>query len=160
MQSWPARRRMLMTRLRMAAMTYGPVPVRAVQASLPKVTSRTQWSWFSIFQWPRTHGELAGAGLGRGQTGDRVAGLGAPFPAAGPTGAAGDLDGLSGVWERQPGGDRNRLDEAAFDAAVGAAVLRVPFGNLFPGQGPELAEQPGLVALGSAANWSPQRNGP
>jgi hypothetical protein len=136
-----------MTRLRMAAMTYGPVPVRAVQASLPKVTSRTQWSWFSIFQWPRTHGELAGAGLGRGQTGDRVAGLGAPFPAAGPTGAAGDLDGLSGVWERQPGGDRNRLDEAAFDAAVGAAVLRVPSGTSFQGRDLSWRSSPGWLPL-------------
>jgi hypothetical protein len=44
---------MLMTRLRMAAMTCGLMPVRAVEASSPKVTSRTQWSWFSIFQWPR-----------------------------------------------------------------------------------------------------------
>jgi hypothetical protein len=44
---------MLMTRLRKVAMTWGPVPARAVEASSPKVTSRTQWSWFSIFQWPR-----------------------------------------------------------------------------------------------------------
>jgi hypothetical protein len=53
--TYPARRRMLMTRFLSVAMTWGPVPVRAVEASSPKVTSRTQWSWFSIFQWPRIH---------------------------------------------------------------------------------------------------------
>jgi len=36
-------------------MTWGPVPVRAVERSSPKVTSRTQCSWFSICQWPRIH---------------------------------------------------------------------------------------------------------
>jgi hypothetical protein len=34
-------------------MTCGPVPVGAVEASSPKVTSLIQCSWFSIFQWPR-----------------------------------------------------------------------------------------------------------
>lgn len=34
-------------------MTCGPVPVRAGERSSPKVTSRTQCNWFSIFQWPR-----------------------------------------------------------------------------------------------------------
>jgi hypothetical protein len=33
MLAWPASRRMLMTRLRMVAMTCGPVPVRAVERS-------------------------------------------------------------------------------------------------------------------------------
>jgi hypothetical protein len=33
----------------------GPVPVRAWERSSPKVTSRTQCSWFSIFQCPRIH---------------------------------------------------------------------------------------------------------
>jgi hypothetical protein len=37
----------------MAAMTYGPVPVLAVEVSSPTVTSRTQCTQFSIFQWPR-----------------------------------------------------------------------------------------------------------
>jgi hypothetical protein len=46
------------------------------------------------------------AGLGRGQAGDRIAGLGPPPAAAG---AAGDLDGLGGVRERQPGSDRDPL---------------------------------------------------
>ena len=49
----PDRRRILMTRLRRAAKTCGPVPVLAVEASSPKVTSRTQCSWFPIFRWPR-----------------------------------------------------------------------------------------------------------
>ena len=55
MLACPARRRMLMARLRRVAMTCGPVPVRAADKSSPKVTSRgerTQWSWFSIRQCP------------------------------------------------------------------------------------------------------------
>jgi hypothetical protein len=52
---WPARRRMLMTRFLIAAMTWGPVPVRTWDRSSPRVTSRTQCSWFSIFQCPRIH---------------------------------------------------------------------------------------------------------
>ena len=49
----PARRCRLMARLRRMAMTSGPLPVRAWWRSSPKVTSRTQWSLFSMCQWPR-----------------------------------------------------------------------------------------------------------
>jgi hypothetical protein len=60
---------------------------------------------------------------------------------------AGDLNGLGGVRERQSGGDRDGLEGAAFDPAVAAAILYVPGRDVFPGQGLELAEQAGLVAL-------------
>ncbi len=40
-------------RMRRVAITCGPVPVRAWERSSPKVTSRTQCSWFPVFQWPR-----------------------------------------------------------------------------------------------------------
>jgi hypothetical protein len=54
-------------------------------------------------------GELIGAGLVRPEVGDRVDGLGSPLAAlAGPggyrAGAAGDLDGLGGVRERDSRG--------------------------------------------------------
>jgi hypothetical protein len=68
MLAWPARRRMLMTGFLSVAMTCGPVPARAVEASSPKVTSRTQCSWFSIFQWPRIHlASWSGCGQDRDQ---------------------------------------------------------------------------------------------
>ena len=35
------------------AMICGAVPVRTVEGSSPKITSRTQWIRFSIAQWPR-----------------------------------------------------------------------------------------------------------
>jgi hypothetical protein len=39
---------------REAAMTCGPVPVRAGEV-LAEGDVRTQCNWFSIFQWPRIH---------------------------------------------------------------------------------------------------------
>jgi hypothetical protein len=51
MLACPARRRMLMTRFLMAAMMWGPVPVRAAEASSPKVTSRTQCSYRRRRDW-------------------------------------------------------------------------------------------------------------
>jgi hypothetical protein len=41
MLTYPARRKMVMTRFLSVAMTCRPVPVRAVEASSPKATSRT-----------------------------------------------------------------------------------------------------------------------
>lgn len=46
----PARRRAVVTMLRMAARTAGAVPVRTRLASSPKETSRTQWMEFSMAQ--------------------------------------------------------------------------------------------------------------
>src|SRR5262249_24587808 len=85
-------------------------------------------------------GELAGPGLLGGQAGDHVAGLGTPPAAAGPAGAAGDLDGLGGVREREPGGDGDSLDDPFLDPAVAAPVGHVADRYVLPGQGPELAE--------------------
>src|SRR5712691_11666264 len=54
-------------RFRKDAMTWAPVPRRTRDRSSSKVTSRIQWRWFSIDQWPRlkqsTRSELATAGL-------------------------------------------------------------------------------------------------
>ena len=43
----------LMARLRRAAMIWGPLAVRSWWRSSSKTTSRTQWSRFSMAQWPR-----------------------------------------------------------------------------------------------------------
>ena len=48
----PANRKTEMVAFRKAAMTCGMLPVRACEASSSKTTSRTQWSLFSMVQWP------------------------------------------------------------------------------------------------------------
>src|SRR5664279_1429572 len=70
--------------------------------------------------------ELSGVGLCGGEAGDRVHGDGVPASGVQCTDAAGDLDGLHGVREQQPGGDGDDLDAAPFDspvAAVGAGAV-------------------------------------
>ena len=47
----------------------------------------------------------------------------------------------------RPGCDRDGLDDSLSGPAVGAAFAGVPWRDVFPGQGAELAEQAGLVAL-------------
>lgn len=97
-------------------------------------------------------GELGGAGLVGGQVGDGVDGLGAPAAVfAGPgrdrAGAAGELDGLGGVRELDPGRDGDDLECADLAAPVpgfGAAVCGL---DIAPRELGELAAQPGLVAL-------------
>lgn len=49
----PRRRSAPIARLRSVARIRGAVPVRSWERSSSKVTSRTQWMQFSIFQWPR-----------------------------------------------------------------------------------------------------------
>jgi hypothetical protein len=51
------------------------------------------------------------------------------------------------VGEVQAGGDGDGFDGAFLGPAVAAPGLGVPGRDVFPGQGPELAVQPGLVAL-------------
>ncbi len=51
---WPASRSALIARLRRVAMTRGALPVRICERSSSKVTSLTQWTRFSMPQWPRT----------------------------------------------------------------------------------------------------------
>ena len=53
-------------------------------------------------------------------------------------GAAGDLDGLEGVREQDPGGDGDGLEGAFLHPAMTPAGAGVSEGNLFPGQGFEL----------------------
>ena len=88
----------------------------------------------------------------RGQVGDGVDGLGVPAAlAAGPGGdrasAAGDLDGLASVRERDSRGDGDDLQDADFPAAVAGLGAAVGVADLPPGQFGELAAQGGLVAL-------------
>jgi hypothetical protein len=61
--------------------------------------------------------------------------------------AAGDLDGLGGVGEGQPGSDGGDFQGAPLGAAVAAFPLVIGHRNLPPGQGGELGVQAGLVAL-------------
>jgi hypothetical protein len=49
----PANRWRLSAKLRRVAMTAGPFPVRIWEWSSVKVTSRIQWTLFSIDQWSR-----------------------------------------------------------------------------------------------------------
>lgn len=61
----------LIARLRRLAMTWAAFPARTGERSSSKVTSRTQWSRFSIPQWPaNVVGELGGADLVCGQRRD------------------------------------------------------------------------------------------
>lgn len=89
--------------------------------------------------------ELAGAGLGHAQGGDRVAGLARPFPS--DFAAAGDLDGPAGVREGQSAGHRSDLEGARLGAAMPAFPLVIGHRDVAPVQGGELVVQAGLVAL-------------
>lgn len=51
----PSWRNTLIARLRRVAIVRGRFLVRILEASSVNVVSRTWWSWFSIFQWPRIH---------------------------------------------------------------------------------------------------------
>lgn len=57
--------------------------------------------------------EFGRAGLGSGQRRDRVDGLTGPFLLPCQLAAAGDLDGLGGVRERQPGGHGGDFEGSA-----------------------------------------------
>ena len=107
-------------------MTWGPVPVRAVERSSPKVTSLSRSGHPRrtdpvqlVLDLPVAADpdrELGWRGLAGGQRGDGVAGLGAPSAAGDAAGPAGDLDGLGGVGEKQARGDGDRFDDAFLDA--------------------------------------------
>ena len=51
-----------MAMLRREAMTWGVLPVRTWDRSSSKETSRTQWSWFSMRQWPWTQAASVAGG--------------------------------------------------------------------------------------------------
>lgn len=86
-------------------------------------------------------GEFFGLGLVRGEAGDGEDGDGLPSSAVAGAGPAGDADGLSGVREGQPLGDRADFDGAAFGPAVSVMGLGVPDLDLAPGQLFELPVQ-------------------
>jgi hypothetical protein len=64
--------------------------------------------------------EVGCGGLFGGQAGDGVHRFGAPFRAVQPPAFAGDLNGLAGVREHDPGGHRDDLDAALLDPAMSA----------------------------------------
>ncbi|MEV0399695.1 ATP-binding protein [Actinoallomurus sp. NPDC050550] len=67
-------------------------------------------------------GEFVGPGLVGGEAGDGVDGGGRGFAAVAGPGLAGDGDGLGGVVEQQPFGQRDDLETAAFGPAVSGRV--------------------------------------
>lgn len=120
----PARRCRLITRFRSEAMTCGAAPVRTVERSSAKVTSRTRVQRVLDLPVPADPaGELFGTGLVRAQVGDRVDGLGAPSSVSVRARAhgsclAGELRGLAGVRELDPHGDGDDLERADLSASV------------------------------------------
>lgn len=141
----PDRRRMLMTRLRRVAMTWGACPVRTGVVFGEGDVMSVQGLDLPVPTDPG--GELGGACLVWGQVGDGVDGLGAPAPATGRwAGAAGDLDGLGCVREGDSvvvGVDGDHLDGADLASAVTALGAAVADRYLPPGQLDELATQCG-----------------
>jgi len=85
------------TAARRVARLTGPLPVRLVELSSPKVTSRP---WVVRLDGPLLAdqaGQVAGGGLGAVQAGDGVDGLPGGPAGGGVFPPAGDLDGLAGA---------------------------------------------------------------
>jgi hypothetical protein len=82
--------------------------------------------------------ELGGGGLPGGQAGDGVDGFGAPFLLVEFAGAAGELDGLEGVREQDPGRDGDGFEGAFLHPAMTPASAGVSDRDLCPGQDLEL----------------------
>lgn len=141
-----------MIRLRMIAMACGAVPVRSVEASSPKVTSRTQWG--AVLAAPvlsGVAGQLLGAG-GCGQAGDAVRDFFAGALAVQAADIAADAEHLGGVWEVDAiaGCDRRGAGGALFGAPVSAVALDVLGREVAGRAAPGVAaggEQLGLVGL-------------
>src|SRR5271166_3428812 len=133
---------------RMVARLAGPLPVRLVEASSLKVTSR-RTDVVVRLDGPvlaDEAGQVAGGGVGAGQAGDGVDGLAGGLTGGGVLAPAGDLDGLAGVREVQAA-DVSGLQGAGLDAAVpglagGAAARYLP-----PGQRLDPGVQQRLVFL-------------
>ena len=147
MLAWPASRRMVRARFRNAAMTRGAAGGADLGAVLIEVHVADPVK--AVLDGPVAAddgGEPGGAGLGGGQRGDSVAGLGGPLPAA-QLAAADDLDGLGGTGEGQPGGHDGHLERAPLGPPVPALAGLAGDWHLAPGQGRELGEQARLVAF-------------
>jgi hypothetical protein len=134
-----------MARLRIVAMTWGPLPVRTwgVVFAVGDVADMVQG-----FDLPVTTDP--GGELGRGcllgvQAGDGVDGDSPPPSAVQGPDSAAEADGLGGVREGQPGGDGDGFEGPVLVPAVGAVVLAGPGRDLPPGQPLELGVQAGLV---------------
>src|SRR5665647_1959255 len=96
---------------------------------------------------PDRIGQLGSGGVVVGQVGDRVHGLAAdPFARKRPAGAD-DLNRQRGMREGDTGGDLHQLHGPGLDSAMTLVAGGVSGWDLFPGHGPELAVQAGLVAL-------------
>jgi len=126
-------------------MMRGPLAVRIWERSSSKAMSDPVQSVFDPPVAADDGRELGVGGLGEGQRGDRVAGLGGPFPVH--FAAAHDLDGLCSVGEGQALGYRGDLQGAPLGAAVAALAGLAGDGDVQPGQGGELGVQAGLVRL-------------
>jgi hypothetical protein len=61
--------------------------------------------------------------------------------------SAGDLDCQRGVGKVDPGGDLDQFHGPGLDSAAGLVGGGVSCRDLFPGHGPELVVQAGLVAF-------------
>jgi len=58
----PASRSRPIARFRKAAMAWAAAPLRTRERSSSKVTSLTQWSRFSMLQWPRANPRILDGG--------------------------------------------------------------------------------------------------
>lgn len=97
-------------------------------------------------------GEFFGLGLVRGEAGDGEDGDGLPSSAVAGAGPAGDADGLGGVREGQPLGDRADLDGAA--VVNGVTVTEMTSRSRWPRRSPG-TPFPGAEAWCSlAVPWS------
>lgn len=143
----PSWRNTLIARLRRVAMVRGRPPLRILEASSVNVVSRTWWSWFSIFQWPRIHPansapEAAPAGrlVTKYRPLDRD-------PFAGQVLAPShDLEGLAGSGVVEVAED-HCLEPADFDAVVAAALFVVVERDVPPRQFLQPAQQTWVVGL-------------
>lgn len=92
-------------------------------------------------------GEFGWGGLVGGEAGDGIHRFGGPFLTVEPAGLAGDLDGLAGVREDDPGLHRYGLDDALLHPAMSTISGGMCRWDVFPRQCLELVVQARLVGF-------------
>ena len=145
----PVSRNVAMRVFGMMAMVWGAVPVRRVDASSLNVTSRTQWTPFSMAPQcpPQDLTEGFGVCFSWGEAGDAVGDLfGAPLPVE-VTDVADDTENLGCIRkvDRRVGGDGRGTQDAFFGAAMSSRVLGGEIGR-GRGQHPRRSGQQARVA--------------